>query len=59
MAVNIYDVQLTMILTEKPDSEGKQTGAIQVFSPIRSLEFEPGNNHYKALIGRDILGQGV
>ena len=58
-AVNVYDVRPAIILTDMPDLKGKSKGAIQVFSPIRSPEFDPADKNYKALVGRDILGQGV
>ena len=58
-AVNIYDVRPAIILTEKPDLEGRSKGRIEVFSAIRAPEFDPVDKNYKALIGRDILAQGV
>ena len=58
-AVNVYDVQPAMILMGMPDLEGKSKRTIQVFSPIHAPEFDPVDKNYKALIGRDILRQGV
>lgn len=57
--VNIYDVMPAIVIAELPDLEGSTKGTIQVFRPIRSPEFDPADKNYKALIGRDILGQGV
>ena len=57
--VNVYDVQPVIILSNVPSAENKTTMAVQAFEPIRSPEFNPGENIQKALIGRDILQQGV
>ena len=57
-AVNVYDVRPAIII-EMPDVEGKSKGSVQVFNPICAPEFDPGDNNYKALIGRDMLSQGV
>ena len=57
--VNVYDVQPVIILSNVPSAENKATMAMQAFEPKRSPEFNPGDNIYKALIGRDILQQGV
>ncbi len=57
--VNVYDVQPVIILSNVPSAENEATIAMQAFEPIRFPEFNPGDNIYKALIGRDILQQGV
>lgn len=57
--VNVYDVQPVIILSNVPSAENKATMAMQAFEQIPSPEFNPGDNIYKALIGRDILQQGL
>lgn len=57
--VNLYYVQLVIILPAKRGPDGEQIGTMQVFGPISAPEFDPGDQVCKALIGRDIISQGA
>lgn len=59
MPVNLYYVQLVILLPAKRGPDGEQIGTMQVFGPISAPEFDPGDQVCKALIGRDIISQGV
>lgn len=60
VSVNVYDVQFVFILGAKPDGQGNLAqGEGELLGQIRAPEFEPGDNPYQALIGRDILSRGV
>ena len=61
VSVNVYDVQFVFILgAKKSDSQGNLAqGQGEVLGQIRAPEFEPGDNPFQALIGRDILRRGV
>ncbi|MCY3829058.1 MAG: aspartyl protease family protein [Rhodospirillaceae bacterium] len=57
--VNVYDVHVAFFLGGKTDEAGNKVGQLEFFSDIQAPEFDPGGNHYKAIIGRDILKRGV
>ena len=59
VAVNVYDVQLAILLGSRSDGEGNLMQEGELFGPVRAPEFDPGDNPYKALIGRDVLHRGV
>lgn len=44
VAVNVYDVQLAILLGSRSDAAGSPTQEGELFGPIRSPEFEPGDN---------------
>ena len=57
---NIYDVHIVFIFPGKTDSkEMIQQGRGHIVSSTRAPEFDPGDNPYQALLGRDILRLGV
>ncbi|MXY90256.1 MAG: hypothetical protein F4Y89_06915 [Gammaproteobacteria bacterium] len=57
-AANIYNVQLAFIIASRVESDGSQSGEVQV-TPISVVEFDPGDNPFQALIGREFLSRGV
>jgi hypothetical protein len=57
--VNVYDVQVAFIRAGMPDKKGLVSGEVEVIASIRAPEFNPGNNPYQALVGRDILRKGA
>jgi len=57
-AANVYNVQIAFIIASKLESDGTHSGEVQV-SPISVVEFDPGDNPFQALIGREFLSKGV
>lgn len=60
--VNVYDIRPAILLpmtTIGKDSKKIKKDAIQIFSPVRSPEINLSGTSYSALIGWDILKQGV
>lgn len=58
--VNVYSVRMAFLFGEQSDSSGKKIGKGEIINTvIQAPEFEPGENTYQALIGRDILKMGV
>ena len=47
------DLSTSQGLLNRPEGQG------EVLGQIRAPEFEPGDNPFQALIGRDILSRGV
>lgn len=59
ISVNIYDVHVALILGSAKNPDGSVSSQVTVTPNVRVLEFEPGRTTYRALIGRDILRNGV
>ena len=58
--VNVYDIKKAFLFGATPDNPGQAVRHIQFIDDvIRAPEFDPGDNRYRALIGRDILRIGV
>ena len=62
VSVNAYDVHVAFIVGVQNNPDGSQSGQAQLTpqtTNTQALEFDPGENVYQGLIGRDILCQGV
>ena len=57
-AANIYHVKLGFIISSNIEIDGTESGEVQIVT-IPVVEFDPGENVYQALIGREILSAGV
>jgi len=57
--VNVYDVHPALVLPAMPDSEGNMQSEIFLFNLVTAPEFNSHGGKYTALIGRDVLCQGV
>ena len=57
--VNVYDVHPAIALPAAQSVEGELESTLQVFSSIQSPESVPRDPKFEALIGRDILQQGI
>lgn len=59
VSANIYDVHVGIVLGNAKNPDGSGRSQVSVIPNVRVLEFEPGHTTYSALIGRDILRDGV
>ena len=58
--VNVFSVRMAFLFGKKAKESGESIGQVELIDTIiQAPEFDPGNNIYQALIGRDILKIGV
>ena len=59
VSANIYDVHVGVVIGSAKNPDNSVRSQISVIPNVRVLKFEPGHTTYSALIGRDILRNGV